>query len=101
MADKAQAGVTNVDLFDDRKAKEAGFDIIYEARDLSLPQSTRDGIDQFRGDVAATKTRFAESSRRVNTELGAMVDKSYWCAHLSHLTNPCTFRAHLVKEIAF
>jgi hypothetical protein len=42
---KAQA-VTPVDLFDDRKARKTGFDLIYEARDLDLPQSTRDGLDQ-------------------------------------------------------
>jgi len=78
VAPSAEAGVTNVDLFDDRSAKQKGFDIIYEARDLDLPQSKRDGIDQFRGDIAATKTRLAESSRRINQELGEMVDKEYW-----------------------
>ena len=46
-APKAQA-VTPVDLFDDRKARDTGFDIIYEARDLDLPQSTRDGLTQVR-----------------------------------------------------
>jgi photosystem II oxygen-evolving enhancer protein 3 len=46
-APKAQAN-TAVDLFDDRKARDTGFDIIYEARDLDLPQSKRDGLDQVR-----------------------------------------------------
>ncbi len=35
-----------IDVFDDRKARDNGFDIIYEARDLDLPQSTRDGMTQ-------------------------------------------------------
>lgn len=47
-APKAQA-VTPVDLFDDRKARNTGFDLIYEARDLDLPQSERDGLTQVRG----------------------------------------------------
>lgn len=46
-APKAQA-VTPVDLFDDRKVRDTGFDLIYEARDLDLPQSTRDGLTQVR-----------------------------------------------------
>lgn len=37
-----------LDLIDDRKARSAGFDIIYEARDLDLPQATRDGMSQVR-----------------------------------------------------
>lgn len=44
-ANKAEA-VTPVDLFDDRKARDRGFDIIYEARDLDLPQNVRDGLTQ-------------------------------------------------------
>jgi photosystem II oxygen-evolving enhancer protein 3 len=31
-ANKAQAAATPVDLFDDRKVKSTGFDLIYEAR---------------------------------------------------------------------
>jgi photosystem II oxygen-evolving enhancer protein 3 len=46
-APKAQA-VTPVDLFDDRKARNNGFDLIYEARDLDLPQAVRDGLTQVR-----------------------------------------------------
>jgi photosystem II oxygen-evolving enhancer protein 3 len=45
LAPKAQA-VTPVDLFDDRKVRDRGFDIIYEARDLDLPQAERDGLTQ-------------------------------------------------------
>ena len=34
------------EIRDDRKAKENGFDLIYEARDVDLPQNTRDGFTQ-------------------------------------------------------
>lgn len=37
-----------IDLFDDRKVRDTGFDLIYEARDLDLPQATRDGFTQVR-----------------------------------------------------
>lgn len=37
---------TPVDIIDDRKARETGFDIIYEARDLDLDQNTREGFSQ-------------------------------------------------------
>lgn len=67
-----------MDLIDDRKAREKGFDIIYEARDLDLPQSTRDGLDQARGDVALTKKRIAESVRRIESELEPVIQKAYW-----------------------
>ena len=36
------------DIFDDRKVRQNGFDIIYEARDLDLPQNVRDGMTQVR-----------------------------------------------------
>jgi len=73
------AGSANaIDLFDDRKARDTGFDIIYEARDLDLPQSVRDGLDQARGSLAATKARIAEAERRVDSKLPGFVDKQYW-----------------------
>ena len=37
-----------IDLFDDRKVRDNGYDLIYEARDLDLPQATRDGFTQVR-----------------------------------------------------
>ena len=67
-----------MDLIDDRKARAAGFDIIYEARDLDLPQNVRDGLDQARGDVALTKQRIAESQRRIESELEPVIQKAYW-----------------------
>ena len=79
-AGKAVADVTSVDLFDDRGAKKKGFDIIYEARDLDLPQNERDGISQYRGDLTATKARYSEAERRINTKLGDYVKTQYWYA---------------------
>ena len=43
VAKQAQA---NIDLIDDRKVRDRGFDIIYEARDVDLPQAQRDGFTQ-------------------------------------------------------
>ena len=37
-----------VDIQDDRKVRDKGFDLIYEARELELPQSVRDGLAQVR-----------------------------------------------------
>lgn len=37
-----------IDVFDDRKVRDNGFDLIYEARDLDLPQAQRDGFTQVR-----------------------------------------------------
>jgi len=73
-ASSAQA----LDLIDDRAAKKAGFDIIYEARDLDLPQNVRDGFTQIRSDLATAKARIAESEKRIDTTVAAFVDKQYW-----------------------
>jgi photosystem II oxygen-evolving enhancer protein 3 len=79
LAGKASADVTPVDLFDDRKkTKGTGFEIIYEARDLDLPQNERDGITQFKADLGATKARYTESAKRITGPLGEFIDKSYW-----------------------
>lgn len=90
-AGKAFADATPVDLFDDRAAKSKGFEIIYEARDLDLPQNERDGISQFRGDLSATKARYTEAERRINTKLGEYVSSQYWYVHpcLVVLPSPC------------
>lgn len=74
----AQAAATPVDLFDDRKAKANGFDIIYEARDLDLPQSTRDGMTQARGSLEDTKKRVKASEARIDADLEGFVSKAYW-----------------------
>lgn len=67
-----------VDIIDDRAAIAKGFDIIYEARDLDLPQAQRDGLSQARGDAELTKKRIAESVARINGKLGSNIEKKYW-----------------------
>merc|ERR1712023_279586 len=61
MVTKQSIAVTPVDLKDDRSAKSTGFDLIYEARDLDLPQNVRDGLTQARTSVDDTKKRVVES----------------------------------------
>merc|ERR1711920_1054167 len=70
--------VTAVDLKDDRKVLANGFDLIYEARDLSLPQSVRDGLTQARGSVDDTKKRVVELKNCLNSELLSFIKKAYW-----------------------
>jgi photosystem II oxygen-evolving enhancer protein 3 len=70
--------VTPVDLKDDRKAKSTGFDLIYEARDLDLPQNVRDGLTQARGSIDDTKKRVAESRKRITQEVLPYIKKAYW-----------------------
>jgi len=76
-ANKALAAATAPDIIDDRKAKANGFDIIYEARDLSLDQDTRDGMTQAREGLKDTKVRVADAEKKL-TEAGTFVDKKYW-----------------------
>lgn len=73
-APQAQA----VDILDATKVRDAGFDIIYEARDLDLPQSVRDGLDQFRQSADATKKRISESQKRLEGPVGDFINKKYW-----------------------
>merc|ERR1712232_681220 len=70
--------LTPVDLKDDRKAKSTGFDLIYEARDLDLPQNVRDGLTQARSSVADTKKRVTESKRRIAQDVLPFIEKAYW-----------------------
>ena len=72
------SNATAMDLIDDRKARANGFDIIYEARDLDLPQNVRDGLDQARTDLVFAKQRAAESQRRIETDLEPVIQKAYW-----------------------
>lgn len=67
-----------VDIIDDRQAKAKGFDIIYEARDLDLPQAERDGLSQARGNIELTKKRIAESKARIAGKLSGDIEKKYW-----------------------
>jgi len=73
-----EALAEGLEIIDGRKLREKGFDIIYEARDLDLPQATRDGINQFRGSLEDTKQRFTQASQRINGDLGDLVQKKYW-----------------------
>jgi photosystem II oxygen-evolving enhancer protein 3 len=66
------------EIRDDRKAKENGFDLIYEARDIDLPQNTRDGFTQARTSLDQTKKRVAESERRIDAKLQPYISKKYW-----------------------
>merc|ERR1712224_392092 len=74
----AAIAVTPVDLKDDRKAKSMGYDLIYEARDLDLPQNVRDGLTQARSSVSDTKKRVAESKTRITKEVLPYIEKAYW-----------------------
>lgn len=76
-AGSAQA-VTSVDLFDDRKVRDTGFDLIYEARDLDLDQAQRDGLTQARSDLEATKKRIKESEARIDSAVAPSIEKAYW-----------------------
>merc|ERR1719498_672844 len=64
-------------FIDDRKAVKNGFNIIYEARDLSLDQDTRDGMTQARTGLTDTKARVVDAGKKL-TEAGKYVDKKYW-----------------------
>merc|ERR1719456_2212916 len=70
--------LTPVDLKDDRKAKSTGFDVIYEARDLDLPQNVRDGLTQARSSIGDTKKRVTESKRRLEQDVLPSIEKAYW-----------------------
>merc|ERR1711977_217415 len=70
--------VTPVDLKDDRSAKSTGFDLIYEARDLDLPQGVRDGLTQARTSIEDTKKRVTESKKRITKEVLPYIEKAYW-----------------------
>merc|ERR1712176_454598 len=70
--------VTGVDVKDDRGAVKKGFDIIYEARELDLPQNQRDGLSQFRESGDDTKKRLTESSKRIKTSVLEFINKNYW-----------------------
>lgn len=69
-----------IDVRDDRKVRELGFDLIYEARDLDLPQDERDGLKQFRGSLEDTKKRVKISEGRIDTVLEPYIRKAYWTA---------------------
>merc|ERR1719161_67286 len=67
-----------VDLKDDRRVESTGFNIIYEARDLDLPQNVRDGLTQARGSVDDTVKRIKESKKRITQDVLPFIKKAYW-----------------------
>merc|ERR1711976_709324 len=75
---KSAVALTPVDVKDDRKAKSAGFDLIYEARDLDLPQDVRDGLTQARSSVDETKNRVVQLKKCINLEVPSYIKKAYW-----------------------
>merc|ERR1711976_932901 len=70
--------VTSVDVKDDRKAKSNGFDLIYEARDLDLPQDVRDGLTQARSSIDETKNRVVQLKKCITLEVPSYIKKAYW-----------------------
>jgi photosystem II oxygen-evolving enhancer protein 3 len=79
-AANAASGATPVDIIDDRKAKATGYELIYEARDLDIPQAARDGMTQARSDLEATKRAVKEAEKRIDTLILPSIKKNYWCA---------------------
>lgn len=77
VANQANA-LSDVNVFDDRKVRDNGFDIIYEARDLDLPQATRDGLTQARSSIEDTKKRVKSAEARIDSEVAGYVSKAYW-----------------------
>ncbi|EIE25851.1 photosystem II oxygen evolving complex protein PsbQ [Coccomyxa subellipsoidea C-169] len=72
------ASANAIDIQDERKVRERGFDLIYEARELDLPQAVRDGLVQARASIPETKKRIQESEKRIDTSLDGFVKKQYW-----------------------
>jgi photosystem II oxygen-evolving enhancer protein 3 len=77
VAGPALADATPVDVFDYRNVRD-GYEIIYQARDLDLPQNTRDGFTQAR-DPAVASARISESVSRLQS-VGDLIKKAYWTA---------------------
>lgn len=71
-----------VDLQDERQVRQKGFDLIYEARDLDLDQSTRDGLTQYRKNIDSTKARVKEAENIIDNKLEPFIKKKYWWGSL-------------------
>ncbi|KAK9797396.1 hypothetical protein WJX73_003240 [Symbiochloris irregularis] len=68
-----------IDIEDERnKSRMKGYDLIYEAREIELPQNVRDGLSQARLDPNVTKSRVKESESRIDSKLATFVSKAYW-----------------------
>ena len=81
VAKQAQA---NIDLIDDRKVRDRGFDLIYEARDVDLPQAQRDGFTQVRSHTTCSSPPLPSTGPQVATAL--------MCIWLQFTCTQCNFR---------
>ena len=85
----ALKATAQVDLDDERKVRQRGFDLIYEARDLDLDQSTRDGLTQYRKNIDSTRARVKEAENIIDNKLEPFIKKKYWwvgcCIHPLHM----------------
>jgi photosystem II oxygen-evolving enhancer protein 3 len=77
-AAQAASAETGINVYDDRKVREKGFDNIYEARDDALPQNTRNGNTQARASIENTKARIQESKKRITTMMPQLIKQAYW-----------------------
>jgi len=76
---KGAFAVSPVDIKDDRAAVGKGIDIIYEARELDLPQNVRDGFTQAReGGADFAKKRVGEMIVRLDKSVKPAIEKAYW-----------------------
>merc|ERR1712078_779919 len=60
------------------RVESTGYNLIYEARDLDLPQNVRDGLTQARGSVDDTVKRIKESKKRITQDVLPFIKKAYW-----------------------
>eukprot|EP00955_Chlamydomonas_euryale_P053382 355489-Chlamydomonas_euryale.AAC.8 len=79
----AAGGATPVDIFDDRKAREKGYDIIYEARDLDIPQAERDGLTQVHEQLCASMPfkRFSRKHKEHLQQADPCNQQITWMSH--------------------
>jgi len=77
-AARGASALSPVDLKDSRDFEKKGGEIIYEARDLDLSQSVRDGLTQARSSLDDTKKRVQESKKQISSLVPPLVKKAYW-----------------------
>jgi len=77
-AARGASALSPVDLKDSRDFQKKGGEIIYEARDLDLPQNVRDGLTAARSSIDDTKKRAAQSKKEIQERIPPLVKKAYW-----------------------
>jgi photosystem II oxygen-evolving enhancer protein 3 len=74
--------LNQIELQDKRVTNKEGLQLIYEARDLNIAESTRqDGPSRFafqKLNSNQTKARATESLNRINKDVPEYVEKAYW-----------------------